>query len=91
MTSTILAKAVGIGAGITLAAVGAFKAGRAAASEPASQPAHPTISAPALTSADISELRTDIKDLRQELATFNGRLSKLEGFSEAEREARRAR
>lgn len=81
------AKPIGllIGTAISSALSGAI-AGRAAAGQHIE--AQPTISAPALTTADVVGLRTDMRELQVTITSLNGRLSRLEGIDEAKARAR---
>ena len=65
MTAATIGKLAAAAVVTASASLGAFKAGRAAAPEPAVN-AQSTISAPALTTADIGAVRDELRQLRHD-------------------------
>lgn len=95
LTATAIAKVIGAAAAGAALTIGSYHAGRAAPAEAApvreAAPAQPTLSAPAITSADIVELRQHL-DLRFDaqgarIGALEQGLAGVQGYMKAQQEA----
>src|SRR4051812_9980700 len=92
LTPANIGKAVGYALLVAGTGFGAFRVGRAAPAEAATVPAQSTISAPAVTAADIVSLRDHLdrkfeaQDKR--LRAVETGFANVQGYMEAQREAR---